>query len=186
MTAAPTANPRKVQRKRASVRMGVPNADWSERELYDRARWENQQIRHTRSHAPRYWFLGKVLLALQQQVKPGRWEAWCKKHKIQRDRWKRGRLLALAFDSADQVAELPILAAVDRARERLGLPPRPTSTDGKIRRWLKEANERVRSRLNELPSVASPGDLRPLIAELTCSLVELDRACAAAAQEGGP
>lgn len=104
----------------ADIRMGMPESGWSRDELSGRARWENEHIGQSRYCAPRYWYLGKILLLVQEAVEQGRWKLWCKEHAIHRNRWRRGRLLALAFASPDEVAGLTVQAAEALAREALG------------------------------------------------------------------
>lgn len=162
----------------AGVRMGMPEADWSREELSGRACWENDQIGQSRRCAPRYWFLGKILLLIQDEVEDGHWESWCEEHAVQRNRWQRGRLLAMAFrDSPDAVDGLTVQAAEALAREVLGLPPRQTAADTKLRRWLTSLEKSAQARLDEFDALTRPDGLRPRIAELIRQLTALDQAC---------
>jgi hypothetical protein len=163
----------------AGVRMGMPEAGWSREELSGRACWENEQIGRSRRCAPQYWYLGKILRLVQDQVQDGHWESWCEEHTIQRNRWQRGRLLAMAFDSPDDVADLTVHAAEALAREALGLPPRQTAADTKLRRWLRSLEKSSQQRLDESSQVARPDGLRPRIAELIRQLTALDHALVA-------
>ncbi|HQU47396.1 MAG TPA: hypothetical protein PK867_31625, partial [Pirellulales bacterium] len=142
------------------VRTDVPNAGWTREELSDRARWENDQIGQSRYCAPRYWYLGKILLLVQADVQHGHWEAWCEAHEIQPDRWKCGRALAMAFGSADDVARLTVKAAEAAAREILGLEPRQSSADAKLRRWVKSLEKSSQERRDEFPHITRPDGLR--------------------------
>ena len=143
------------------VRLDVPDADWTREELSDRARWENDQIGQGRNCAPRYRYLGQILLLVQADVQYGHWEAWCEEHQIQSDRWKCGRVLALAFGSADDVAHLTVKAAEAAARDILGLEKRQSSADAKLRRWLTSLEKSSQARLNEFPQITRPDGLRP-------------------------
>jgi hypothetical protein len=163
----------------AAVRTGVPNGDWSLEELYLRAAWEANHIGRSEFCSIRYWNFGKAMLLVQSQVLEGRWKAWCIERKIQPDRWKRGRLLALAFSSPDQVANLTINAATELARELLGLPRRRTAADTKLRRSLTLMNKSLQSSLDDFDGVTSANGLRRRIAELARKLAALDRACIA-------
>jgi len=161
------------------VRTDVPDDRWTREELSDRARWENDQIGQSRFCAPRYWYLGKILLVVQADVQHGHWEAWCEQHEIQPDRWKCGRVLALAFASADDVARLTVKAAEAAAREILGLEPRQSSADAKLRRWLTAMEKAANVRLDEFDHVTRPDGVRPRIAELKRRLTEIEHRCAA-------
>jgi hypothetical protein len=160
----------------ARVRAGVPDADWTREDLSRRAVWENNQIGQSRYCSPNYWCLGKILLLIQADIKHGHWEAWCEEHKIQPDRWKCGRVLALAFSSPDKVARLPVKAAEAAARELLGPPPRQSTADTKLRRWVTALEESLQNRLDELPEVTRPDGLRPRLGEIRRKLTALDHA----------
>jgi hypothetical protein len=149
----------------AAVRTGVPNGDWSLEELYLRAAWEANHIGRSEFCSIRYWNFGKAMLLVQSQVLEGR--------------WKRGRLLALAFSSPDQVANLTINAATELARELLGLPRRRTAADAKLRRSLTLMNKSLQSSLDDFDGVTNADGLRRRIAELARKLSALDRACIA-------
>jgi hypothetical protein len=159
--------------------MDQPTREWTLWELYDRALWENSQIGQCRRCAPNYWYFGKAMLLAQAQVPEGQWKAWCVEHQIQPDRWKRGRHLALAFASADDVAELTIEAADALAREILGLPRRRSTADAKLRRSLTAMKETLKNRLDESGSVTRPDGLRSRITRLKHQLTALDHALAA-------
>ncbi|HVA50386.1 MAG TPA: hypothetical protein VNH11_28795 [Pirellulales bacterium] len=160
-------------------RMDFPSEGWTLPELYDRARWEDKEIGHCQRCCPRYWFFGKVLLLVQAQVPEGGWQDWCIENHIQRDRWHCGRLLALAFESPDDVAELTIDEAERLAREILGLPQRRSTADAKLRRWLSAMSKSLQERLDEFGEVTNVKDVRVYVAELRRKLNELDAACAA-------
>src|SRR6185437_80081 len=118
----------------ANVRMGVPDGDWSRDELDARAVWENGQIKPRQRHAPHYWFLGRVLMVVGEAFESAHWISWRSEHRINRTRCERAQLLARAFGSEDEVADLPVLAAVALACKRLGLEPRQTAADARLRR----------------------------------------------------
>ena len=160
----------------APPRMDLPTRDWALCELYNRALWENSQIGRCRRCAPNYWYFGKVMLLVQSQVADGAWTAWCVEHRIQRDRWKRGRRLALAFASADDFAELTIEAADALAREILGLPKRRSTADARLRRSLTAMQKTLDKRLEEFEGVTRADDLLTRIAELVRQLTALKRA----------
>jgi hypothetical protein len=161
----------------AEARMGVPASDWTLDELYVRAEWESKQIGRSEHSSPRYWYFGKAMLLVQKQVVEGGWKAWCVEKRIQPDRWKRGRLLALAFHSPDEVANLTIDAATELARELLGLPRRQTAADAKLRRSLSVMNKSLEKRLDEFAGITNTDGLRPHLAELRRKLAALDHAC---------
>lgn len=162
-----------------AVRKGIPSGDWSLEELYDRAEWEAKHIGQSKLCAPRYWNFGKAMLLVQAQVVAGGWKAWCVERSIQPDRWKRGRLLALAFSSPDEVAHLPIEAATDLARELLGLPRRQTAADTRLRRSLTLMKKSLQKGLDEFGSITSTDGLRSRIADVRNKLAALDHACIA-------
>jgi hypothetical protein len=121
-------------------------------------------------------------LLVQEEVEDGHWESWCEEHTIQRNRWQRGRLLAMAFDSPDEVAGLTVQTAEALARQALGLPQRQTVADTKLRRWLTSLERSSQERLDEFSQVIQPDGLRPRIAELIRQLTVLDQACLALEQ----
>jgi hypothetical protein len=162
-----------------SPRMDSPTDRWTLHELYERAKWEHQQIGHSQRCCPRYWYFGKVLLLVQAQVPDGRWQEWCADNGIQRDRWHCGRLLAKAFASADDVADLILADAEALARDILGLPERRSTADAKLRRSLSAMTKSLQERLDEFESVTRVDGLRSRIAELAHKLAALDRACIA-------
>ena len=159
-------------------RMDFPTDRWTLQELYERAKWEDQQIGHSQRCCPRYWYFGKVLLLVQAQVPEGQWQAWCVENGIQRDRWHCGRLLAKAFGSPYDVAEMIIDEAEALAREILGLQRRSTA-DAKLRRSLSAMNKSLAERLDEFAQVTNVEGVRVRLAELRRKLNELDAACAA-------
>ena len=163
------------------IRMGVPGDDWSRDELDARAVWEHERIDQCETYAPRYWFLGKALREVRKDMLLPQWKAWRDQRALDRTRCDRAQLLARAFESADQLHDTPLLVALALANELLGRAPRQTALDAKFRRWLKLTNTKARERLGEMAGLAAPGQMRPLIADLARSLVELDRACAAKA-----
>ena len=159
--------------------MGVPMRDWTLDELYDRADWEDKQIGQCQRCSPRYWYFGKAMLLVQAQVPEGGWKAWCVEKKIQPDRWKRGRLLALAFPSPEAVAHLTVDAAVALARELLGLPPRQTAADTKLRRSLTLMGKMLQKRLDEFARVSSTEGLGWRIADVRWKLNAIEQECLA-------
>ncbi|MGH7135603.1 MAG: hypothetical protein ACREHD_07675 [Pirellulales bacterium] len=163
----------------APVRMDMPGDGWTLVELFDRATWEAERIGNAPRCAPRYWYFGRTMLFVQKQVADGAWKAWCAAKHIPADRWKRGRLLALAFTAADDVAELTIAAACVLARERLGLPRRRTTADARLRRSLTAMDKSLEKRLGEFGEVSDPTGLGSRVAELRHKLAALDNACAA-------
>lgn len=165
-------------------RMDFPTDGWTLYELYHRARWEDQQIGLSQRCCPRYWFFGKVLLLVQAQVAEGGWQAWCAENHIQRDRWHCGRLLALAFEVPDDVAELTIDEAERLAREILGLPERRSTADAKLRRSLSAMKKSLQERLDEFDAVTSTEGLRQCIAEIRQKLTAIEHACIALERRG--
>ncbi|HET6884086.1 MAG TPA: hypothetical protein VFI31_28285, partial [Pirellulales bacterium] len=163
----------------AGVRMDLPSAAWTLEELYARASWENDEIQKCRKHATRYWYLGKVLLFLQDQVAEGRWEAWCEAHRVNRNRWQRGRLLALAFQSAENVADLTVQEAVEQAKEILGIEAGQTAAGAKLRRSLTLFLKSLDKSLSEFDSVKTADAVLPRIADVRQKLAELEHACLA-------
>ncbi|HVA46450.1 MAG TPA: hypothetical protein VNH11_08760 [Pirellulales bacterium] len=163
----------------ADIRMDVPADDWTLDELLDRAAWENQQIGKSRRCSPRYWYYGKSLLLAQSQVGKGGWKAYCTEKEVNLDAWKRGRLLALAFPSPDDVADLTVEAATALARELLGLPARQTKADTKLRRALTLMGKSLQKRLDDFPQVSSTDGLCRRIDNVTRLLRTLDQECTA-------
>lgn len=163
----------------ATPRMDLPAKDWTLWELYDRALYENAQIGKSQRCAPNYWYFGKTMLLAQPQVPEGHCTAWCVEHEIKRDRWKRGRHLALAFESAEDVADLTIEAADALAREILGLPKRRSTADAKLRRSLTAMEKTLEKRLDEFDGVTTADDLPPRIGGLIRQLTALKTACLA-------
>ncbi|HQU46324.1 MAG TPA: hypothetical protein PK867_26190 [Pirellulales bacterium] len=168
----------------SGLRMDLPTDRWTLPELYERAKWEDRQIGHSQRCCPQYWYFGKVLLLVQAQVRDGRWQGWCVENGIQRDRWHCGRLLALAFASPNDVADMTIAEAEALAREILGLPERRSTADAKLRRSLSAMSKSLEERLDEFAEVTNVNGVRVRVAELRRKLNELDAACAALEQRG--
>jgi hypothetical protein len=163
----------------AEVRMDMPDDHWTIAELYGRAAWEVGQIGKSRRCSPRYWYFGKSMLLVQQQVANGGWKAWCAARHIPADRWKRGRLLALAFASPDALADLTIEAATNKARELLGIQRRRTAADARIRRSLVRMRKSLEKHLEGFAQITRAAGLRSQIAAVRQMLVALDNAAAA-------
>ncbi|MGH7140106.1 MAG: hypothetical protein ACREHD_30575 [Pirellulales bacterium] len=161
------------------VRMDLPAADWTLEELHARALWENEAIKRAKRHAPRYWYLGKVLLVVQGAIGHGNWKRWCDERHINRNRWQRGRHLAMAFESADDVADMTIEAAHDLACELLGIKRRRTAADARLRRSLVRMRTSLEKQLEAFGAIASAAGLRAQIADVRQMLAALDNAAAA-------
>ncbi|HQU44874.1 MAG TPA: hypothetical protein PK867_18815 [Pirellulales bacterium] len=160
-------------------RLDEPTGEWTLWQLYDRALWENAQIGQRRRCAPSYWYFGTAMRFVQGQVPGGAWKAWCIEHKIQANRWKRGRHLALAFDSAADVADMTIEAADALACEILGIAKRSSTADTKFRRWLTAMEKALKKRLDEFDCMTRPDGVLVRIAELKRQLTQIEHRCAA-------
>lgn len=161
------------------VRMDLPAADWTLQELHARALWENEAIKQAKRHAPRYWYLGKVLLVVQGEVGHGKWKRWCDERHINRNRWQRGRHLAMAFSSPEKVAGMTIEAAHDLACKVLGIERRRTAADARLRRSLLRMRKSLEKQLEAFGQISSAAGLCSQIAEVRQMLAALENAAAA-------
>ena len=157
----------------------LPAADWTLEELHARALWENDAIKQAKRHAPRYWYLGKVLLVVQGEIGHGKWKRWCDERHINRNRWQRGRHLALAFSSAEKVAGMTIEAAHDLACKVLGIERRRSAADARLRRSLLRMRKSLEEHIEGFGAVTSAAGLRSQIADVRQLLAALDNAAAA-------
>lgn len=172
-----------------NIRQGLPGPDWTRDELFARAVWEYDRIETGETYSPRYWLLGKFLLVVREAFGPDLkgWQAWRVRAKlINRTRCERSMLLARAFGSPDELERMSVLAALALAAERLGLEPRQTTADARLRRWLTALEKSSRERLDEFSRVTQPDGLRRRIAALIRQLGALDQACATLERRRGP
>ena len=134
----------------SQVRTGVPNGDWTRKELAERAAMENQAITRRENDASHYWFLGKALLPIRADFDDSAWTRWREKNEIERTRGDRAMVLARAFGSPEEFAGLSIANAHALARQVLGIGPRQTPLEAKHRRRLKTISETVQTSLDDL------------------------------------
>ncbi|HEV3339254.1 MAG TPA: hypothetical protein VG125_02820 [Pirellulales bacterium] len=159
-----------------NIRQGLPGPDWSRDELYARAVWEYRRIDRGETYSPRYWFLGMFLLAVPKEFELGAWKQWClRRDLLNRTRCERSMLIARAFNSADEVEHIPVLEAVALAAQRLGLQPRQSAADAKLRRRLTSIGKTLQSCLDEFPAVRSADGLGWRIAGAMQTLRSLDQ-----------
>jgi hypothetical protein len=152
-----------------NVREGLPDPDWTRQELCARAVWEYQRIDKGETYSPRYWFLGTFL----REVRHGfgldlqGWKDWRLRAKLaNRTRCERSMLMARAFDSPDELEDVPVLAALALAAERLGLEPRQSTAGAKLRRRLTSIAKTLKKCLDEFAEVKSADGLGWRIAEV--------------------
>lgn len=160
--------PRAPAPAREKIRQGVPDAGWSREDLADRADWEIAKLRRRGSYAPIYWWLGKVLLLVRDDLdQRGEWTAWRKKHKIDRTKSQRALHFARAFDSPGDLEKLSIRKADRLARERLGLPEPASEEEERLRRRLTQLTRRtLPESLKDLAAIAQTRQLLPVIDQL--------------------
>jgi hypothetical protein len=161
-----------------NIRDGLPGPDWSRDELYARAVWEYRRIDKGETHSPRYWFLGKFLRAVREGLDVAGFKQWCRQRKLlNRTRCERSMLIARAFDLPEELQQLekiPVLAAVALAAEKLGLEPRQTSAEARLRRRLTAMYKTLQKMLDEFPGIAKPDGLGWRIASIMQKLTALD------------
>lgn len=158
-----------------NIREGLPGPDWTRDELYARAVWEYQRIDRGETYTPRYWFLGRFLLEVRRDFDVKRWKDWLVQSKlVNRTRCERSMLVGRAFDTPDEVERIPVLAAVAVAAQRLGLKPRQTTADARLRRRLTAMDRTLDKSLDDFTGVSSPDGLGRRIAALNQKLALLD------------
>jgi hypothetical protein len=151
------------------VRVGLPDPDWTRDELCARAVWEYQRIDKGETYSPRYWFLGTFLREVRHGfgVDLQGWNDWRLRARLaNRTRCERSMLLARAFDSPDELEHVPVLAALALAAERLGLAPRQSTADARLRRRLASLAKTLKKCLDEFAEVKSADGLGWRIAEV--------------------
>lgn len=133
-----------------AVRTGIPSVDWSRDELTKRAVMENETITDRQRDASHYWLLGKALLPIRADLADGPWTRWRQENEIERTRADRAMLLASAFDSPEQFANLSIDDASALARQISGIEPRQTPLEAKHRRRLRTMSDTLQASLDDL------------------------------------
>lgn len=172
-----------------NVRDGLPGPDWTRDELCARAVWEYRHIEKGETYSPKYWFLGKFLREVRCQfgLDAKAWNAWRFHCRLaNRTRCDRSMLLARAFDSPDEIERIPLLAALALAAERLGLEPRQTTADAKLRRRLASVVKALQKCLGEFSGVTSAAGLERRFAAAKQVLGLLDRERVALERRAGP
>jgi hypothetical protein len=166
------------RREGENIREGLPGPDWTRDELYERAVWEYQQIEKGETNSPLYWRLGRFLLEVRKGFDVQGWNDWRRQRKLlKRTRCERSMLIARGFESPEeleQLEHLPVLAAVALTAEKLGLEPRQTTAEARLRRRLTSMHKTLQKILDEFPGVAKPDGLGWRIAGVMQKLTALD------------
>ena len=151
-----------------NVRTGIPDAGWSPQELSDRADWEIGKLRRDKKYAAIYWWLGKVLLVVREDLdQRGEWTAWRQKHNIDRTKAQRAQLFARVFKSVKQVEPLSVTRAERLIREQQGRSEATTDEEQRIRRRVRQVMRKtVPDTLKDLAAMAETDCVLPLILEV--------------------
>ena len=162
---------------KATGRSAVP--EWELAELTEQAAEHNQRIVESEiSVVHDYWMLGRLLERVRGNFRHGAWQPWLDRHKIDRTRAKRARLLAQMFESAEALRGLTLHEALKIAREKKKSLRGPRETE--FEKQFKSAHKKLVVIAGELAATGDePRHYSPLANELALAMALICRACQA-------